>query len=984
MTKTVLFIILLTISYFVNAGSIIVQNTNDAGTGSLRDAITIANEGDTIRFNSSLIAMGSDTIKLASELYLNKGLVLKGLYNTTDTLFISGEDSVGIFNINLDSASNKTLIIDSFFLIKGYNTSGGGINGRGIDFFLIDNSIIKNCRAFAASGGGVSLSSCKKITFLNSIISNNISSSSGGGIILFSSDSLVVNNLILSNNQCSTGIGGGITCFSNITSTIKNSSIINNIAKSGGGGIYTNGILKITNTTIVKNKVISSGSGGGIASISSNSSLTIINSTITNNTIFSGTGDGIASLSSSITIKGSIVAFNGINNIGNTSSPTINSLGYNIFSDISIMGAIASDYFGVTPIQLNLDTLKNNGGSTLTLKPLCGSIAINAGDPVDLNDAQNMSIINIRDIGATESNENPLTRDTLTVITCGYNYVWLTTGLTYTESGFYSDTVSCDSIKTLNLKYPIYRDTLSTVTICFNDSVLLFGEWRKTAGFYVDSNLNIDGCDSLIIQELIVKPIYNTTLFSIICEGDSVLFAGSYLKTQGIYYDSLVSILGCDSITKLNLTISKDTTVIYDSIFSGGTYNSGGGNSYSNAGIYYEFSISQYGCDSITEINLHFRQDTLCTGTIQIDSIGINYYRLSFKDSNISIIDTVRWEVSFGGNTNFYYGDSVLVNFIDSGVHFITMEYTEDILGGSPVCRIEDSIYMPFTYINQLLPVIDTIVDTNCYFLQSPSGITYTSSGIYYDTILSLDSVYVLDYYIKQKYQNFIFDTVCGSYISTNGTIYTTSGAYEELYETQTYCYWDSLWLEITPGTGGAYFYFNQNTPSIIELIDSSYGTDLSYKWSWGDGTYDSAISTPSHTYITHGAYEVCLELTDTINGCKYYYCDSLNIDSNGIMRSSFILNVVKYSNTVGVNTNNIENVVKTYPNPAQNELYIESNFMLNSVSVYSIEGSLVEFKKLSNKLEIINTSSLNKGVYFFKIKTQEGGIVTKRIVISR
>lgn len=42
--------------FYSNAGTRIVTNTNDTGTGSLRAEIDSAQEGDTIRFSSSLIA----------------------------------------------------------------------------------------------------------------------------------------------------------------------------------------------------------------------------------------------------------------------------------------------------------------------------------------------------------------------------------------------------------------------------------------------------------------------------------------------------------------------------------------------------------------------------------------------------------------------------------------------------------------------------------------------------------------------------------------------------------------------------------------------------------------------------------------------------------------------------------------------------------------------------------------------------------------
>ncbi len=61
------------------ATTIEVQNTNDSSAGSLRQAVLDANDLDTIRFNSALIASGSNTISLTSEIAFSKELVFKGL-----------------------------------------------------------------------------------------------------------------------------------------------------------------------------------------------------------------------------------------------------------------------------------------------------------------------------------------------------------------------------------------------------------------------------------------------------------------------------------------------------------------------------------------------------------------------------------------------------------------------------------------------------------------------------------------------------------------------------------------------------------------------------------------------------------------------------------------------------------------------------------------------------------------------------------------
>ncbi|MGB1041689.1 MAG: PKD domain-containing protein, partial [Flavobacteriales bacterium] len=269
----------------------IVQNTNDSGPGSLRQVITDACSGDTIRFNPNLIASGSDTILLASQISFNKNLVFKGLYNSTDTLVVSGNNATRIFNVNLNSSSNKTLVMDSMVLVNG-NTSG---NGGAIKFSNGDSLIINN-----------------------STISHNSSSGHGGGIFSFSSSSYslvkLTNSTILGNS--SSDHGGGVysatissasSSFSPSNSLVKviNSTVTGNLASRDGGGVYSastssssSSFVEVTNSTISDNSA--SRDGGGVYSAAyerSSSLVEVTNSTITNNSA-SDNGGGVCSLTS--------------------------------------------------------------------------------------------------------------------------------------------------------------------------------------------------------------------------------------------------------------------------------------------------------------------------------------------------------------------------------------------------------------------------------------------------------------------------------------------------------------------------------------------------------------------------------------------------------------------------------------------------------------------------------------------------------------
>jgi len=486
-------------SFFSYAGNIIVNNTNDSGTGSLRSAVSMAGNGDTIRFNTNLISGGSSTILLTAHIEFSKDLVIKGLYNSTDTLFLSGGGANRIFSI-IDTVSYVTL--DSLVLINGSETSGGAISFDNIEHLRILNSVVRNNVATSNRGGALAsyVRLSTEITIDNTIFSNNTAALNGGGIYIYALEDrpirINVSNSTFQYNSSGES-GGAIDIASDsVFSNISNTTISFNDAATGGGGLSSSGEtlskVEITKSTISNN---TSGSiGGGIASTSGSSTnafsyVTILKSTITGNVsslsnpygssgggIYSSSRISIVSITNStitgnnanlgggvmsyslayyfptIEMKSSVIALNGANNIKGYSLTS--SLGYNIFSDATIDNSVASDQLNVDAVALNLQPLTFNGGDNKTMLPLYPSVAINKGDPLDNSNAQNSPVLGLRDVGAAESVYSCEVTGVETVTAC-ISYTWID-GVTYTyDNNTAVDTLvtlaGCDSIITLNL-----------------------------------------------------------------------------------------------------------------------------------------------------------------------------------------------------------------------------------------------------------------------------------------------------------------------------------------------------------------------------------------------------------------------------------------------------------------------------------------------------------------------------------------------------
>jgi gliding motility-associated-like protein len=191
-------------------------------------------------------------------------------------------------------------------------------------------------------------------------------------------------------------------------------------------------------------------------------------------------------------------------------------------------------------------------------------------------------------------------------ICAGTNYVW--NGVNRTTSGVYRDTlvnnVGCDSFLFLNLLVKRTDSVQVYDTLCNNLPKNFNGQNLTLAGVYRDTFMNAVGCDSHIFYHFIPKPVYETPLSRAICANDSSLFRGKYRKLAGVYYDTLKTIRNCDSVLKLTLIINPlDTNRQTQSICRGKSYNF-----YSQVltsqGTYSHKFTNRNGCDSLILLTL--------------------------------------------------------------------------------------------------------------------------------------------------------------------------------------------------------------------------------------------------------------------------------------------------------------------------------------------------------------------------------------------
>ena len=327
----------------------------------------------------------SENLKLSNSLVSGNiaGFAGGGIYSSGGSLSISNS------TIDDNSASRPTAISqsigggiatlgttveinDSQITNNTASLGGGGIEVRNSSSLTISDSNITD--NFGLNAGGIN-SANSRVNIQNSSVSNNGTGFyEGSGAISSDSDSLLtIDHSIIDSNSGADGLdrgpamGGPLNAFAagigaRGTTTISNSTISNNIALRGdredidtdikiGHGIRNTGTLNITNSTFIGNTDEGIKNEGG--------SVNIANSTIVDD--ITGFSVGNPEAGSSVTSSIIVINDSGIR-------PTVDS-NQNLIANYDDIG---------------LGELQDNGGSTLTVALLEGSLAINAGSN-DLN-----------------------------------------------------------------------------------------------------------------------------------------------------------------------------------------------------------------------------------------------------------------------------------------------------------------------------------------------------------------------------------------------------------------------------------------------------------------------------------------------------------------------------------------------------------------------------------------------------------------------
>lgn len=195
----------------------------------------------------------------------------------------------------------------------------------------------------------------------------------------------------------------------------------------------------------------------------------------------------------------------------------------------------------------------------------------------------------------------------------------------------YTTAMGCDSVYTLNLSFVTEYITESEAAICEGESYVFEGQTLQEQGEYSVLYQSSSGCDSTVVLNLTVNPVFDLSLPIEICEGESYVFGGNDYTQSGLYPFMFQSQFGCDSLVNLQLTVHPITTGNAAASICEGENYFFHGQQLSEAGDYSAVLTGNEGCDSIAQLQLvvhpvfeiHF-DTTICSGNA-LTYGGLNY-----------------------------------------------------------------------------------------------------------------------------------------------------------------------------------------------------------------------------------------------------------------------------------------------------------------------------------------------------------------------
>lgn len=483
----------------------------------------------------------------------------------------------------------------------------------------------------------------------------------------------------------------------------------------------------------------------------------------------------------------------------------------------------------------------------------------------------------------------------------------------------------------------------------------------------------------------------------------SAIRASHTFDTSGTYnvclftYDASGNL--CDSICKnvvvsapdssscdasFSYVVSKDTVVFYDTAVGGiPLYNFGDG-------------TSSYG-SSPTHIYTNGGTYDVCLSIFRQTSSGLQLCNSSCSTINVPGINNLC--VAAG---SFTRTDST-VSFQDTS-YSVNGHITTWVFGDAAASNLKNPSHTYFankTY-NACLMIEDTVSgckDTKCWSIwiprySAPSCNANFSYSIARKTVTFLDtSVGLIPVYNFGDGSTFSGSSPIHTYANA-GTYTACLYLYKQTASGPQVCdsFCQTIVIPAGPLPCQASYYLGIDTTNSFNLyiVNNSTGTtsNTSYSWDFGDGSTSTA-QYPTHQYSAFGLYALCLTITDTAIGCSSTYCDSVGLDSNGLLlkRGAFAITVIDEKTLLSTPDIDALGELSLYPNPTAGRFTIKLTAQQAEdleVTVLNSQGQIVRTftqpvytGENTLQMDLSNSSS---GIYFV---TMRAGTHVKNIKLQ-
>lgn len=462
-------------------------------------------------------------------------------------------------------------------------------------------------------------------------------------------------------------------------------------------------------------------------------------------------------------------------------------------------------------------------------------------------------------------------------------------------------------------------------SICNGDAYDFFGQQLTTAGQYQHTLESVHGCDSVIKLTLRVNPVYEYDIERSFCAGSYYPFNGQNITQPGDYTYNGQTVLGCDSIVHLHLSLTNYNSKVYDIERCNQPYTwPSTGEHFEEVGEYFRVdTIPGPTCDSIVTLNLSIHQD---------------YPNVSF---NITNCDNYTWE-NYGGRS-----------YIEDGqTYFAGRTYDHS---GNYIRRYQ-SIHGCDSIVTMHLTINGSIVN-NLPAEEGCDQVEWPEAGISF---------------VESSTQSHLFTTVLGCDSLVNRTVnmeYTPNPTtIEPTDASNTAGHWVITATE---------FQINSYKFSFSEGAHPATCHWDSIQWSCSAGWPFDIL------YNGRGVNLYVLQYTpDTVwlNARVFNKCAPEGVDRKYWLICSFY-GIEEQSESL-VN-------VDIVPNPNNGEMTLNFEYLTGNVNikVYDMRGNLLDdfdtYNNIGPNSMRYNMKDYSDGMYFFVVSGKEG-TVTKKVIINK